>query len=94
MPKIVNYNAFDIQNMLRTMTSKQIADFYGISYKALNCWCCRHKVSLLRLTDYELKEEIANKTVKEIAFEYNIGTSAVYYKLKKLGISPKTSLSR
>lgn len=94
MPGFNGYNAYQIQSMMYTMTTKQIAAFYGVTVNALCVWCCRHEISLIRLTDFELEEEIQTKTVKEIAFEYNIGIGAVYYKLKKLGISPKTSLTR
>ena len=94
MARLANYNAYQIQSMMYTMTSKQIADFYGVTVNALSVWCCRNKVSLVHLTDYELEEEIQVKTVKEIAYEYNLGLGAVYYRLRKLGISPKTSISR
>lgn len=88
----VNYNDYEIEQMRKTMTAKQIAEFYKVSVNALRKWCSRNGVSLLRLTDEDIAEEIKFKTVKEIALENNLTSATVYFKLKKLGINPKIQM--
>lgn len=79
-------NEVDITRMRRTMSNQQIADFYGITRIALYKWCYRHNVITARLTNWELAEEIGTKTVKEIAYEYNVTTGLIYTRLAKMGI--------
>ena len=88
----VNYNDYEIEQMRKTMSTKQIAEFYKVSVNALKKWCSRNGVSLLRMTDEDLEEEIYFKTPKEIALENNITAEAVYKRLKKLGINPKIQM--
>ena len=83
---ITNLNEYQIQEMRRTMTTKQIAEHYGTTVNAIYKWCGRRKLSLMRLTDWELAEEIGTKTPKEIAYEYKLTPEAIYHRLKKLGM--------
>ena len=82
-------NACEVQQMRTTMKTSEIAEYYGITMSALYSYCYRHNLILLRITDWELAEEIGTKTVKEIAAEYNVSSKTIYSRLAKLGICPK-----
>ena len=80
---------YDVQNMRRTMTQQQICDYYGINITTLYRWGKRHNVDLKRLTDWEVAEGIGTKTPKELAYEYNVSLTAIYRRLKIMGICTK-----
>ena len=75
--------------MRRTMTNQQIADFYGVTVKWLYTYLRRRCIDDARVTDWEVAEGIGTKTVKELAYEYNVSTRVIYYRLAKMGICPK-----
>lgn len=87
--KTKDLTAFEYQRMIRTMTQKQIAELYGITPSALWRWGKRHNVILTRITDWEIAEEIWEKTPKQLAYEYNMSLSAIYRRLKIMGICTK-----
>ena len=80
---------YSFQILRRTHTVKEIAFLMGYTESGLNRWCSRNGIDTSRITDWEVAEEIKYKTPKEIAFEYNVNLKSVYWRLKKLGISPK-----
>ena len=82
-------NPYKYYEMRRTYTVKEIAQMTGYTVNGLMRWCYRNGVETNRITDSDVAEEIKTKTAKEIASEYNVKLKVVYYKLKKLGISPK-----
>ena len=85
----ITLNAYQFQKLRETKTTKQIALMIGCSQRALQSWCYRRGIEMTRLTEWELQEEIYNKTPKEIAYEYNMSLASVYYKLKKIGLNTK-----
>ena len=85
----ITLNPYQFQILRKEMTMKEIAMKYGYNYKALQAWCYRRGMDIKRITDWEIAEEIKTKTAKEIASEYNVKLKVVYYRLKKMGISPK-----
>ena len=87
--KTMHLKEIDVQQMRRTMSNQQIADFYGIKLNALYKWCYRHNVITIRLTDWELAEGIGTKTAKELAYEYHLTRKTIYNRLSKLGICPR-----
>jgi len=83
-------NAYTFQKLRQEKTMKEIADLFGYgSVISLYWWCYRNAVEVKRITDWEIAEEIGKLSAKEIAYKYNISLSSVYYRLNKMGISPK-----
>ena len=85
----ITLNPYQFQMLRKEMTMKEIALKYGYNYKALQAWCYRRGIDIKRITDWEIAEEIKTKTVKEIAYEYNVTVRVIYYRLKKLNINVK-----
>lgn len=85
--KTLNLNPYDIQEMRRTMSSKEIAAHYQIPVQTLYHWCYRNNVLITRITDYEIEEGLKLHTVKELAYYYNVTIGAIYARAKKLGIT-------
>ncbi len=79
-------NPYKITQLRKTMTNQQIARLYNIAPSTFSQWCKRNNVITARITDWEVAEEIGTKTVKEIAYEYNVSASLLYNRLSKLGI--------
>ena len=82
-------NPYQFQILRKEMTMKEIALKYGYNYKALQAWCYRRGMDIKRIADWEIAEEIKTKTVKEIAYEYNVSIQVIYYRLKKLNVNIK-----
>jgi hypothetical protein len=80
---------YEFQELRRLYTFREIAKFKGYTESGLFRWCNRNNVITSRIADWEIAEEIKNKTPKEIAYEYNVSLKVVYWRLKKMGISPK-----
>lgn len=85
----VTITPYQFQMLRRTKTTKEIAEMSGCTVRALQIWCNRNCIDIKRIADWEIEEEINIKTPKEIAYEYNIGVNAIYYRLKKLNINVK-----
>lgn len=85
MPRVVTQalNPYQITVMRRTMTTHQIAAYYGVKYDTFMNWCRTNKVETRRITEWEFLEEIQTKTIKEIAFEYNVKKCVLYCLLEK-----------
>lgn len=88
--KTRNINPFDVQEMRRTMTNKQIAQYYGVTLQTFYWWCYQNNVTTARVTDWEITEALETKTVKEIANEYNVTVWLIYSRLRAMGISSKS----
>ena len=82
-------NPYKYYEMRRTYTVKEIAKMTGYTVNGLLRWCYRNGVETNRISDSDIAEEIKTKTAKEIASEYNVTIKVVYYRLEKMGISPK-----
>lgn len=84
MPKVVTQalNPYEITQMRKTMSNHQIAAYYGLKYDTYMNWCRTNKIETRRIADWELLEEIETKTVKEIAFEYNVKIGYLYNRLR------------
>ena len=80
-------NPYKFYNLRKIYTFKEIAEMVGYSIDGLYHWCRRNDVEVKRITDWEITEALKNnKSVKEIAYEYNVNTKDVYYRLQKMGI--------
>ena len=80
-------NPYKFYNLRKIYTFKEIAEMVGYSIDGLYHWCRRNDVEIKRITDWEIMEALKNnKSVKEIAFEYNVNAKGVYYRLQKMGI--------
>lgn len=88
--KTLRLNPYDIQELRRTMTNRQIAEYYGIALQTYYYWCYQNNVTTARITDWEITEGIKTKTVKELAYDYNVTPILIYHRLRKLGISSKS----
>lgn len=82
-------NPYEFQILRKNYTIREIATIKGYTKNGLLKWCHRNNVIPGRITDWEIEEEIREKTPKEIAFEYNIKLATVYKRLEKLGLNPK-----
>ena len=82
-------NDYDIQQMRMTMTNQEIADHYGITRNYLYVYCRKRCITVFRVTDWEVAEGIGTKTVKELAYEYNVTESTIRHRLSKLGLSAR-----
>lgn len=82
-------NPYKFYELRKSYSNKEIARMTGYTDSGLSRWCKRNGVETNRITDSDIAEEIKTKTPKEIAFEYNVNLKLVYYRLKKMGISPK-----
>lgn len=82
-------NPYKYYEMRRIYTIKEIAKMTGYTVNGLLRWCYRNGVETNRISDSDIAEEIKTKTAKEIASEYNVTLKIVYYRLEKMGISPK-----
>lgn len=80
---------YEFQSLRKTYTIREIAEMKGYTECGLLRWCYRNNVITRRVTDWEIAEEIKNKTPKEIASEYNVSLNVVYWSLKKMGINKK-----
>lgn len=79
-------NPYMFYNLRRCHSFKEIAEMVGYSIDGLYHWCRRNGVEVKRITDWEIMEALNNnKSIKEIAFEYNVNAKVVYYRLKKMG---------
>lgn len=87
--KTHNISPYEVQQLRRTMSLKEIAAIYNISTRGLQWWAQRHNVILKRVTDWEIAEGIQAKTPKELAYQYNVTTGTIYSRLKTMGISAK-----
>ena len=81
-----NLNAYEVQQLRMTMTMSQLCQYYRITYDTLYRWAKRHNVIMARITDWEVAEGIGKKTVKELAYEYNVTERVIRYRLSKLGM--------
>lgn len=82
----IQLNPFEIQQLRRTMTNKEIAEKYGLPLSTFSTWCHRNNVITARITDYEIEEGLQFMTVKELAFLYNISIHVIYDRLHKNNI--------
>ena len=82
-------NQFDVQQMRRTMTIKEIAAHYNITVGGLEYWARKHNVILQRVTDWEIAEGIWSKTPKQLAAEFNVSLDTIYSRLTRMGICTK-----
>lgn len=81
-------NPYKFYNLRKCYNFKEIAEMVGYSIGGLYRWCRRNGVEVKRITDWEIMEALNNnKSVKEIAFEYNVNAKVVYYRLEKMGIN-------
>lgn len=81
-------NPYKFYNLRKFHTFKEIAEMVGYSIDGLYHWCRRNGVEVKRITDWEIMEALNNnKSVKEIAFEYNVNLKVIYYRLEKKGIN-------
>lgn len=80
-------NPYKFYNLRKFYTFKEIAEMVGYSTDGLYHWCRRNDVEVKRITDWEIMEALNNnKSVKDIAFEYNVNPKVIYYRLEKNGI--------
>ena len=82
-------NPYKFYQLRKNHTVREIALIVGYSEKGLLRWCYRNGVETKRIADWEIAEEIKKITPKEIAYNYNVNLETVYYRLRKMGISPK-----
>ena len=87
--KTKNISPYEVQQMRRSMSCKEIAEHYKISPSALCKWAKRHNFIVERVTDLEIAEGIWSKTPKQLAAQYNVDTSTIYKRLLKMGICTK-----
>lgn len=79
-------NAYDIQQMRKEMTTKEIAEYYNVKLQKLYAFCYRNNVILTRITDWEIQEGIQIYSVKELAYMYNISKNAIYARIRKMNL--------
>lgn len=82
-------NPYKFYEMRKSYSNKEIARITGYTDSGLSRWCKRNGVETHRITDSDIVEEIKTKSVKEVAFEYNVKADVIYYRLKKMGLNKK-----
>lgn len=78
-------NPYKFYNLRKVYSFREIAEMVGYTKDGLYHWCRRNGVEVKRVTDWEILEALkANKSVKEIAFEYNINVKTIYSRIQKI----------